>query len=95
MTSNAALPSLEQALTQDLTARYGHLVSGDDLRRTLGYKSSDAFRQAIARKTLPVTVFSIPHRRGKFALSSEIARWLAVQHEAARRTEPAESEASV
>lgn len=92
MTGNAALSTLEQALAQDLTSRYGHLVSGDDLRRTLGYKSPDAFRQAVARKTLPVPVFSIPHRRGKFALSSDIARWLAGHHEAARQPEVAESE---
>lgn len=53
------------------------VVTGDDLMKALGYKTSDAFRQAIARGTLPVNVFTIEKRRGKFALTADIAAWLA------------------
>jgi hypothetical protein len=55
------------------------MMSGKALAAALGYPTSGAFRQAIARNTVPVPVFSIEHRRGKFALSTEVAQWLADQ----------------
>lgn len=66
-------------LESELTARYGVMMANNDLRQTLGYASADAFRQALSRKTVPVPVFSIPNRRGKFALTKEVATWLAEQ----------------
>ncbi|WP_218417909.1 hypothetical protein [Alteromonas lipotrueae] len=53
------------------------VVTGDDLMKALGYKTSDAFRQAIARGTLPVNIFTIDKRRGRFALTADVAAWLA------------------
>jgi len=77
------LPLAEQ-LYESLLRRYGPMISGDDLRIALGYPSKDAFRQAIVRTTVPVTVFSIEQRRGKFALTKDVAAWLAEQrHRAA------------
>jgi hypothetical protein len=55
------------------------LICGTDLQKALGYKSIDALRQAIVRKTVPVPVFTITHRRGKYALIKDIAIWLANQ----------------
>ncbi|AXQ98283.1 hypothetical protein [Pseudoalteromonas piscicida] len=46
---------------------------------TLGYGSGEAFRQAVSRKTVPIPVFSIDKRKGKFALTKDVARWLAKQ----------------
>ncbi|MBW9335674.1 hypothetical protein FEE59_19355 [Herbaspirillum sp. RU 5E] len=70
---------LIQELEDDLIQRYGPLVSGENLRLVLGYGSQDAFRQAVARKTIPVPVFAIANRRGKFALVRDVAIWLAEQ----------------
>lgn len=52
------------------------LVGGAELETQLGFKSSGAFRQALHRNALPVRVFSIPNRRGKFAFKSDIANWI-------------------
>lgn len=55
------------------------MISGEALRTALGYPSMEAFRQALSRKTVPIPVFSIDARRGKFALVKDLARWLACQ----------------
>lgn len=71
-------PSLADLLERDLLVRYGApLLGGDDLRSALGYPSAEALRQAIARGTVPVAVFAVAHRRGKFALTKDVAAWLA------------------
>lgn len=72
-----------EALKLQIESRYGLLISNDDLRIALGYPTMEAFRQALYRNTVPVPVFSIPNRRGKFALSKDVAEWLATQRNAA------------
>jgi len=68
--------SLTKALENDLLSRFGPLVGQDDLRIVLGYPTMEAFRQAHARRQLPIPVFGLPNRRGKFALAKDIAQWL-------------------
>lgn len=68
-----------EALEANLMKDEGALLSGDALRRALGYRSMDALRQAIARGTVPVPVFTLPNRRGRFALTRDVAMWLAAQ----------------
>lgn len=75
--------SLAKELEEELTSRYGPMVSNEDLRIALGYPSKDAFRQALSRKRAPVPVFSLPQRRGKYALTKDVAAWLAAQRNAA------------
>lgn len=70
-------------LERELTNRYGPIVSNDNLRLVLGYASKEAFRQALSRKTIPIAVFEIENRRGKFALIRDVAAWLAAQRERA------------
>ncbi|MBB5393050.1 MULTISPECIES: hypothetical protein [unclassified Herbaspirillum] len=70
---------LETVLARDMTRLYGPLMSGDDLRNALGILTKEAFRQALVRKTLPVPVFPLENRRGKFALTIDVANWLAAQ----------------
>lgn len=71
-------PSLAELLERDLLTRYGSpLLGGEDLRSALGYPSAEAMRQAISRGTMPVPVFVVAHRRGKFALAKDVATWLA------------------
>lgn len=77
------MSAFSENLETELTDRYGPLVSNEVLWTLLGYTSNDAFRQALVRKTVPVPIFTIPRRRGKFALMKDIALWLATQREAA------------
>lgn len=69
--------SLAQAIEATLTREAGSVLGGDALRRALGYRSVGAMRQAIRRGTIPVKVFPLANRRGKFALTHDVAAWLA------------------
>lgn len=66
----------EEALASLLIEKYGPLVGGADLCRLLGFRSGDAFRQAKRRHRLPVDVFSVPQRRGSYAYTLDVVRWL-------------------
>jgi hypothetical protein len=68
---------LALALEQDLLNRYGILVTGEALIKELGYVSKAAFRQSLVRKTVPVPVFELDNRRGRYALAKDIACYLA------------------
>ena len=72
------MPTVRQLLREFLCL-YGPVMGGEELRRALGYPSAAAFRQAQVRKTVPVPLFSIEHRRGKFAWTKEVVAWLALQ----------------
>jgi hypothetical protein len=74
---------LESLLEEQLLGRYGPMISNDNLRIVLGYPSMEAFRQALSRQTVPVPVFGLANRRGKYALATDVARWLAKQRNAA------------
>jgi len=72
------LMELSAELEADLMRFYGSpLLSGEDLKGALGCRSIDALRQAIIRNTIPVPVFKIKNRRGKYALIKDIAHYLA------------------
>tara|TARA_Y100000034_G_scaffold136659_1_gene214719 strand:+ start:1915 stop:2184 length:270 start_codon:yes stop_codon:yes gene_type:complete len=71
-----------EALAIELESRlmdfYGTpVLSGAELQKAMGYRSLDALRQAILRKTFPIPVFNFPNRRGKYALVRDIAIYLA------------------
>ena len=66
----------DESFVNMMLDKYGPLVSGDDLVRTLGYKSADAFRQSKHQGTVPVDVFRIKHRRGYHALVTDVAAWI-------------------
>jgi hypothetical protein len=66
----------EAELTASLVATYGAIVGGKELARALGFRTQSAFRKALDRGALSVTIFQIPGRRGRFALSTELATWI-------------------
>lgn len=74
---------LTVVLERDLSEKHGPMMSGKHLRIALGYPSQEAFRQAYLRKTTPIPIFSIERRRGKFALTRDVAAWLAAQRDRA------------
>ena len=69
----------------DLEAQYGPMVSGPPLRRLLGFRTGTAFRQADRRGALPLKLFSIPERRGKFAWVRDVAAWLVMLERGGQR----------
>lgn len=78
MKNEEEIEKLAEQLEKDLLQMYGSpLITGEDLQKAMGFRSVDALRQAIVRKTIPVKVFSLDNRRGKYALVKDIARWLA------------------
>lgn len=77
-------PVLVAQLEEELTTRYGPALGGKDLRKALAYPSMSAFLQAMTRGTVPVPVFSIENRRGWFALTKDIAQWLAERRATAK-----------
>jgi hypothetical protein len=83
-------PIPQAELAEQLEARivreYGMVLVGHSLMRVLGYPSLGALRTAIYRGTVPIPVFPLPNRRGKGALASAAAKWLAEQHLTAAQT---------
>ncbi|WP_205623897.1 hypothetical protein [Pseudoalteromonas rubra] len=72
--------ALALQLEQDLLGLYGSpILSGEQLRLAMGYRSVEALRQSIVRNTIPITVFTIQNRRGRYALTKDVALWLAQQ----------------
>ena len=63
-------------VVEALPRLHGPILGGETLWRTLGYPTARAFSKAVERKTVPVPTFWIPHRRGRFALTSEVMSWL-------------------
>ena len=67
-----------------MTELYGPLLTGENLSRALGYPSQSAFRKSISRNTIPIPVFTIEKRKGKFALTKDVANWLASKRNSIR-----------
>lgn len=70
---------LASQLEADMHVKYGFMVSGEELSQILGYPTRAAFRQAIVRGTVPIPVFKLPNRRGRFALVKDISLFLVAQ----------------
>ena len=64
------------SLECELLRQHGELMSGESLRRALGIKSARTFFRAVASGQLPVPVFEVPGRRGRYARTRDVARWL-------------------
>lgn len=77
------IETLASELEVALRDRYGLMVGSTALWRELGYSSYEAFRKAKQRGRIEVPLFDVPNRRGSFALSSEVANWIARQRCAA------------
>jgi len=75
--SEQLLQPLFQQLYEGLRADHGPILGGVDLARAMGYRSLAAFRQARRRGQIEVNLFTLPKRRGVFALGVDVAKWLA------------------
>lgn len=72
-------------LLNDLSSRYGQVIGGEKLSKALGFSSVAAMKQALKRGSLDIPTFFIEGRRGRFALASDVASWLAECREKANK----------
>lgn len=63
-------------IEEDLVLRYGTILSGESLKNALGFSSMFALKQAITRNKIPVPLFKLENRRGRFALTKDVAAYL-------------------
>lgn len=74
--SNQSDQTLQLELRESLLRMHGPLLGGKALVAALGHKSSASLRQARRRGQVSVTLFTVPNRRGWFALTQDVADWL-------------------
>lgn len=63
-------------LAETMLKEFGPLMGGEELRRALGYRTGAAFARAVRMGTIGIPLFEIPNRRGRFALTIDVAKWL-------------------
>lgn len=68
-----------KSLDEQLLDRYGPTLGGKELYSALGFRSYGAFHRSKQLGDLGINVFMLPGRRGWFALTTEVAAWLAEQ----------------
>lgn len=73
--------SLDEAILNKLIVRFGPLIGGQNLYSALGYKTYSAFYRSQQLGELGVHVFKLKGRRGWFALTGDVAKWLKEQSE--------------
>lgn len=73
------VPISANNLFDQMLTRYGPTLGGRELYAALGFKSYAAFHRSKQLGELGITVFTLPGRRGWFALTGDIAEWLKTQ----------------
>jgi hypothetical protein len=72
--------ALQKKIEADLLTLFGSpLLTVSDMTKALNYSSAASIHQSISKKTFPIKVFNMPNRREKFALTSNVASYLAEQ----------------
>lgn len=56
--------------------QYGPPIGGNDLAKVLGYKTAGAFNKSIRQSRVGLQIFDIPGRKGKFAYTNDVAKWI-------------------
>lgn len=74
---NVELNTLQAELREEMQRCHGPLLGGPLLLGALGLPSAAALRQARHRGQVAVTLFTLPQRRGVYALTRDVADWLA------------------
>lgn len=68
---------VRSAIMSSLDQAHGPLLKGEGLANALGYKNLASLRQAKKRNQVGVALFELPNRKGLYALTAEVADWLA------------------
>lgn len=61
---------------RELVGVLGPVLGGAQLAAALGYRTADAFGKAARTNRLPIPTFSIAGRRGRYAMTIDLANWL-------------------
>lgn len=69
--------SVPDPVTRELIAKHGEFLSGDPLRRALGYRSKRSFYRAAAKSTTPVQLVKLPGQNTWLAKTRDVGAWLA------------------
>lgn len=69
-------PTSPSQLESNMMKTLGPLLWGESLWRALGFGSAHSFRRAIRNGEVGVRIFRLPNRRGAYALTTDVARWL-------------------
>jgi hypothetical protein len=76
---------MQETIETQLLNRHGSIIRGSDLWKEMGFSSYEAFRQSERRGKLGITLFTIPDRNGKFAITCEVAHWIVEHRENAKQ----------
>lgn len=71
----------EAAWIEEQIVRYGPVVGGAVLRSLLGFRTTAAFQKARLQGQLGVAVFTLPGRKGVFAVTQEASTWVLAQRQ--------------
>lgn len=63
-------------LESNMMKNLGPLLGGEALWRALGFSSAHSFRRALRNGEVRVQIFRLPNRRGAYALTTDVARWI-------------------
>jgi|TARA_R110002060_G_scaffold880_3_gene2112 hypothetical protein len=78
--TDTELKALTKKIECDLLKLFGTpILTVSDLKKAMNYSSTAAIHQAVSKGTFPIPVFKMPNRRGHFALTVEVARFMALQ----------------
>jgi len=64
-------------MRESMLRLHGPLLGGEALIAALGHRTAASLRQARRRGQVAVPLFAVPNRRGWFALTMDVADWLA------------------
>jgi hypothetical protein len=70
------MTSAELSLEYKLLQEFGPFAPVSGIWRQLSYPNPESARKAALRGTLPVPSTVLPHRRGRFVRTTELAAWL-------------------
>ena len=65
-----------EAFESQVFEQFGLLMGSNELARALSFTSLASFRQACRRGKIPIPMFKIEGRAGRFAISTDVAKWL-------------------
>lgn len=68
--------SQEETFVAKQLARYGRRMAGEPLWRALGFGTERSFHRAAQAKRLPVQLYPVPFGKGRYALTTEVAKYL-------------------
>lgn len=74
-----SVAELAASIEKELASKHGPKIHGKPLLDILGYSSSASLRQAERGGRITVHLFTPEKRRGRWALTRDVARWLAEQ----------------